>query len=469
MAARGSAVTAIGADEFAGLMSPLGPFEQSPELAVAVSGGADSVALCLLAEEWAHRHSGRAIAVIVDHGLRPGSAEEARGVSGRLDARGIATAVLRWEDAKPASDVQAAARAARYGLLTGWCRDAGVLHLLLAHHRDDQAETVLLRLGRGSGVDGLAAMAVIVETPAVRILRPLLDIPKARLRATLRARGEPWVEDPSNVDPAFARTHLRMQAPAFAAAGLTARRLAGMAHALGRARSALEVSVSELLAVTVSVHPAGFCRVDPEPFRAAPDAVARRALVRVLLCIGGGIYPPRGARLERLHVALRDGGLARGRTLAGCRILPHREGLLFCREAAAAKTEMTLESGTSSMWDGRFLVRAECPGGAISGQYRVRRLGRAGWTAVAAAGTGLRKTSVPGAVRPGLPAFFDLDGVAAVPHLGYVRTAFRGPRRRVFTAEFRPAQALGPPTFALAAPERYNESQKVASGACRSS
>lgn len=455
MAASGPASTAIGADEFGGLISALGPFENSPQLAVAVSGGADSVALCLLADEWTRRHAGRAVAVIVDHGLRPGSDAEARGVSERLGARGIASTVLRWEkDTKPATDVQAAARAARYALLTDWCRDAGVPHLLLAHHRDDQAETVLLRLGRGSGVDGLAAMAAIVETPAVRILRPFLDIPKARLRATLRARGETWVDDPSNVDPAFARTHLRMHAPALVAAGLTARRLAGMAHALGGARSALELSVSELLAVAAAVHPAGFCRVDPEAFRAVPDAVARRALVRVLLCIGGGVYPPRGARLERLHLALRDGRLERGRTLAGCRILPRRGGLLFCREAAAAKAETRLESGVPAMWDGRFLVSAESPGSADSGPYQVRRLGRTGWTVVAAAAAGLRKTPVPGAVRPGLPAFFDLDGVAAIPHLGYVRTAFRGARRPVFTAEFRPAQPLGPPAFALAALQR---------------
>lgn len=451
MTASGSAVAAIEADEFAGLMAPLAPFERPPELAVGVSGGADSVALCLLAEDWARHRDGRAVALIVDHGLRSGSDDEARGVADRLAGRGIATVVLRWEGAKPETEVQAAARLARYRLMTAWCRHAGVLHLMLAHHRDDQAETVLLRLGRGSGIDGLAAMAAVVETPAVRLLRPLLDVAKARLPATLRARGEPWVEDPSNVDPAFARTRLRALAPTLAAAGLTPPRLAGMARSLGRARGALEAAVADLLAVAVTVHPAGFCHLDPQPYRAAPDAVARRALVRVLLCVGGGVYPPRGARLERLNRALREDCMAGGRTLAGCRILPCREGLLICREAAAAKTEATLERGAWSEWDQRFLLRVESSAAARSRAYKVRRLGRAGWTAVAASEAGLRKTAIPGAVRPGLPAFFDLDGVAAVPHLGFVRSVLRGAKRPVFTAAFRPAQPLGPPVFAFAA------------------
>jgi tRNA(Ile)-lysidine synthase len=457
VAATGAPASApIGADEFAGLMASLGPFEKSPELAVAVSGGADSMALCLLADDWARHRRGRAWALIVDHALRPESGDEARRVAGWLAARSVAATVLRWEGAKPAADVQAAAREARYRLMTGWCRDGGVLHLLLAHHRGDQAETVLLRLGRGSGLDGLAAMAAVVEMPALRLLRPFLGVPGRRLRATLKARGQPWVEDPSNRDPRYARVRLRALSAALAAEGLSDRRLAAAAAALGRARSAMEAAVAGLLAAAVVAHPAGFCRLDLGPCRGAPEDVARRALVRMLLCVGGGVYPPRGARLERLYRSLMDGSLGSGRTLAGCRVVPRRDGVLICREPAAAKGEVALSNDAPVCWDARFVVRAALPKRAARRRYGVRRLGRVGWTEVAAARPSLRATAIPGAVRPSLPAVFDLDGVVAVPHLGFVRSGLGDAGAAVFSAAFRPAQPLGPAAFAFAGAARYD-------------
>ena len=454
MAARVSAAAAIEAEEFDGLMALVAPFENPPELAVAVSGGADSMALCILAEEWARRRDGRVVALIVDHGLRPESGDESRATADRLAVRDVASVVLTWEGPKPETNVQAAAREARYRLMTDWCRDAGVLHLLLAHHRDDQAETVLLRLGRDSGVDGLAAMAAISEGPAVRLLRPLLGVSKRRLVATLRARGVSWVEDPSNIDPVFARPRLRALSPALAAAGLTAPRLARMARALGCARAALEVASADLLAIAATVHPAGFCIFDPRPYRAAPDAVARHALVRVLLCVGGRVYPPRSARLERLHRALRRDRLSGGRTLGGCRILTRRNNILVCRETAMAATSAALETGTPTEWDKRYLVSVALRGSTGASGYSVRCLGRAGWLAVKAADARLSKSPIPAAARPGLPALFDLDGVAAVPHLEFVRSELCGPADPHFTAVFRPAQPLTPPAFAFAAPQR---------------
>ncbi len=440
-------------------MAPLGAFEQRPELAVAVSGGADSMALCLLADEWAQRRRGRVRALVVDHGLRPGSGDEARRVVGWLGARDIAATVLCWEGAKPASNVQAAARAARYRLVTGWCRDAGVLHLLIGHHRDDQAETVLMRLGRGSGLDGLAAMAAVVELPALRLLRPLLDVPGKRLRATARDRGQPWLEDPSNRDPSYARARLRALAPALAAEGITARRLAAAAAAAGRARHTLEAAVAGLLAESAAAHPAGFCRLDPAPIRGAPDEIARRALARVLMCVGGGVYRPRGARLERLYRSLIDGSLGAGRTLAGCRIVPCRDGLLICREADRAMGEAAVSNRAPTCWDGRFVVRAALTGSVARRRFTVRRLGRAGWAEVAAAQRSLRATAIPGVARPSLPAVYDLDGVAAVPHLRFVRSDL-GAKGAAFAVEFRPAQPLGPAAFAFGDAGRYTVSNE---------
>jgi tRNA(Ile)-lysidine synthase len=163
------------------------PFEPAPHIAVAVSGGADSMALALLAARWARQREGRVTGLIVDHGLRPNSAAEAKRVANWLGRRQIDHRILTWRGTKPETGVQTVAREARYGLLIDWCRRHGVLHLLVAHQLEDQAETVVLRLERGSGVDGLAAMPAAIETPWVRILRPLLALTRAELRAFLRS------------------------------------------------------------------------------------------------------------------------------------------------------------------------------------------------------------------------------------------------------------------------------------------
>src|SRR5438067_8728243 len=128
-----------------------------------------------------------------------------------MAARGIEHHVLAWSGPKPATGVQEAARAARYRLLAEWCRAQGCLHLLTAHHREDQAETHLIRRRAGSGIDGLAGMAAVRELPGCRLVRPLLSVPRARLAALLAAEGQPFLQDPSTLNPAFERARLRLQ------------------------------------------------------------------------------------------------------------------------------------------------------------------------------------------------------------------------------------------------------------------
>jgi tRNA(Ile)-lysidine synthase len=160
------------AESFAALMAPFAPFENHPVLAAAVSGGRDSLALALLAHDWAKARGGRVLGLIVDQGLRAEAAREAEATRSLLAGRGIEAEVLRWSGTKPSQGLQEAARAARYGLLFEACRQRGILHLLVAHHGDDQAETVAMRAARGSGADGLAGMSALVEQRHARLLRP---------------------------------------------------------------------------------------------------------------------------------------------------------------------------------------------------------------------------------------------------------------------------------------------------------
>lgn len=391
-------------------MAALGPFERRPRLAVAVSGGSDSMALLLLSQEWAADRKGAVTALTVDHGLRPEAAAEARQVARWCKSRGIAHRTLVWRGKKPGGDIQAAARAARYGLLEAWCAEAGVLHLLLAHHLDDQAETFLLRLARGSGLDGLAAIAPVVERPDCRLLRPLLGWNRARLAATLAARGQAWLDDPSNNSDRYARVRLRKIAPVLAGEGLTPARLAATARRLARARQALELPLAQLLARAVTPDPAGFVRLDAGQLSAAPEELGLRALAALLAAVGGADYPPRLERLERLYRLVVTGELGSGRTLGGCRIVPHRGALLVCREAKGMAPPVAALPGTKVNWDGRFSLRLapNAPKGrflAAAGPIKVNGAAR----------------DVPACARIGAAALRDSRGIVAAPGLGYAR------------------------------------------------
>ena len=410
----------LGDPEFAAAMAAVGPFEPCPELAVAVSGGPDSLALALLADRWARARSGAIVAVTVDHRLRPESSAEAAQVGEWLRARGIRHEVLVWDGPYPIHDLQAAARAARYRLLGEWCRRAQLLHLLTAHHQDDQAETLILRLGRGSGLAGLAGMAPIVEDGHHRLLRPSLPVPAARLKATLAALEQAWLEDPSNRNPAFARVRVRAQKSLFAEAGLTPQRLAETSRHLARARTVLEQLVERALVAGVSLHPAGFALLDPRPLATAPEEIGLRALAAVVATVGGEEFPPRFDRLERAAQALYGEALGGGRTLGGCRILPWRGRVLVLRElAAVAPAEALPDGGGTLSWDHRFLI--EVPPGANGGGFRVGALGIEGAARMRGIVEAPGTPYLPSSVRPSLPAFWREGTLLGVPHLGWMR------------------------------------------------
>ncbi len=431
---------------FARLIDPLGPFEPAPVVAAAVSGGPDSLALALLAAPWAAGRGGSLVALVVDHGLSDGSAAAAERALQWLAGRGIAGVGLRWRGPRPKSGIQAAARAARYRLLGDWCAANGVLHLLTGHQLEDQAETLLLRLAAGSGPDGLAAMPPIQETAWGRVLRPLLGVERSRLRATLAAGGQGWIEDPANADPAFARARLRRSARALAREGMTAGRLAATAGRLAEAREVLEGETAILLARAVSVFPAGHAQLDRAALAGAPVDLSRRALERVLLCVGGRRHAPRRARLAPLLDALRRAGALAPRTLGGCILRQAGDAVLVAREAAAIRETALAVPGAETLWDGRFRV-AFAPGDAGRGRLRLGALGAAGWRDVGRAIE--RPPALPEGVCRALPALRDETGVLEVPHLGYRRAGAEWAPPVVARVAFAPNRPLAATEFAV--------------------
>lgn len=399
--------------EFAAAMAALGIAAGAGPLALAVSGGGDSMALALLA---ARRHPVHAL--VVDHRLRDGSGDEAERVVGWLGARGLAATLLCREGPPPRHGVQNAAREARYRLMEDWCRARDVGWLLLAHHRDDQAETLLLRLARGSGLRGLAGMAPTAPplTPEGDLpirARPLLDMPKSRLIATCKAAGQAWIEDPANRDPAHARTRARALLAEPPLPGLGAARLAATARRLARAREAIDFYTDAHLARHVAIEPSGYARLALPGLLEAPREIVLGALSRLFAAVGGRALPPRADRIDRVADAIAGPDFA-GLTAIGCQLLPAADGgLLLCREPAAVAPPARLPPDRALLWDGRFLVRLQGARGESVGA-----LGEAGWQALPERRPEPRDPAMPRPARLALPAIFGPDGtLLAVPHL----------------------------------------------------
>jgi tRNA(Ile)-lysidine synthase len=293
----------VSATEAKSLFSGL---EQFSALVLAVSGGPDSTALMVLAARWRKslKNKPALLAVTIDHGLRKEAKAEAA-AAGRLARKlGISHRTPRWTGAKPKTGVQQAARNVRYRLLAEAARKARAAHVLTAHTRDDQAETVLIRLLRGSGITGLAAMARISGLPGdgagqFKLVRPLLDIPKSRLIATLKAAKIPFADDPSNRDPRFTRARLRALMPELAREGLDAGRLSLLARRLKRADMAIEAVVD----VAEAGLAMGANTFDAAGFSQLPGEVALRLIGRAVARVGdeGAVEL---AKLEVLMTAL---------------------------------------------------------------------------------------------------------------------------------------------------------------------
>lgn len=400
---------------------PLAPFNRA---VLAVSGGPDSMALMLLAAHWLKSGKaprGLSIEVAtVDHGLRAGAGREAEWVAERAKALGFRHTTLVWGGNKPGSALQARAREARYALLVAHARAETPAAVVTAHTADDQAETLLMRLGRGSGVDGLAGMAPVrslLPDGSVRLVRPLLGVSKGFLTALLKAQGERWIEDPSNERLDFERVRLRAAHDHLAALGLSNDKLALSAARLTRAREALEQATDARLAALVDFHDGVFASLDRAEWEREPEEIRVRLLQRLLATFGGEAKPAQLSQIEAIAAML-----ARGRpvaqTLGGCIISQGRTTLRLYREPGHhTLPQVPLLPGEEVVWDWRFRVAYDQADGREGGAAPVvvRPLG---FTAYATLRGGLSPRDRPPArAAAGLPALWSGDELVAVPSL----------------------------------------------------
>ncbi len=381
------------------------------------------MAMLHLVKRWCELHpdaSRTLLVATVDHGLRDGSRDEAEWVAGQARACGLAHEILTWQGAKPATGVQDAARSARYRLLAelGWRHGgAGPVAIVTAHTEDDQAETFLMRLARGSGLDGLTGMSesrILHPGASCRLLRPLLRVSGSRLKATLQARGLKWIEDPSNDSDRFERVRVRKAKEHLAALGLTNAAVALSGWRLERAREALERATSELeTAAALDMHGGAFASVASGPFQAAAEELRVRMLARLISAFGGQDAPARLAKLETFVVRLAAPDFSTA-TLGGCIVAREGEHILVFREPGRAELpHLVLAPGDVAVWDRRFRVALAS---AAAAPVHVEALGAAQFAQLRR-DLGGERGLLPARAAATLPTFWQDGALAAVPQL----------------------------------------------------
>lgn len=381
-------------------------------LGVAVSGGSDSAGLLLAALDWARGRDVALAVATVDHRLRPESGAEAAGVAQLCAALALPHDILVWDhDGAPAGNLADAARDARRALLGAWAARAGLDAVLLGHTRDDQAETLLLRLARGAGVDGLSAMAEDTAAGDLRLLRPALGVTRDGLRALCRARGVAWVDDPTNEDMTHARPRARAALAALAPLGIDAAGLAATADRLRGQRAALDHGADRLAAAVLRPGDAGDLRLALGPWARAPGDLRQRVLARAIAWVVGA-RRPRQRALAPLEAALlaHDGA---PRSLSGALFTPMGAEALICREPSRLPAAVPARPG--AVWDGRWQLVGTPPAGATLGALGADGLRDPALAQGAAAGF----STSPRAARLGSPCIRCDGALIFAPFAGY--------------------------------------------------
>ncbi|WP_371810635.1 tRNA lysidine(34) synthetase TilS [Ruegeria sp. HKCCA5763] len=373
------------------------------KLGVAVSGGGDSVALMHLLHTVAQTEAITLYAVTVDHGLRPEAAQEAEAVARQAATLGLQHDILRWSGWDGVGNLQDQARQARYNLMTNWAKDNGIGAIALGHTADDQAETLLMRLGRSSGVTGLSGMSPMRQQDGVTLLRPMLGITRDRLRTYLTEIEASWVEDPSNQDAQFDRIKAREALHGLEPLGIDALSLSRVANNLAQAHEALGVFAQESARKVTRVDQSDV-RVDRAGFAALPKEIQRRVLLGILEWIAGQGYPPRQATVEQAMDAIACGQAG---SIAGCLLVPKGASVWICREFKSVEGQIAA-SGTA--WDSKWVLTGPETEGA-----EIRALGEKGLHQV----VNWRNTGRPRLALTATPAVWAGETVVAAPLAGF--------------------------------------------------
>ncbi|WP_420380548.1 tRNA lysidine(34) synthetase TilS [Marivita sp.] len=418
------------AERFAEAMGQLLGPEFPSEIGLAVSGGGDSMAMLYLAHNWTHTYGVRLWVVTIDHGLRPESAHEADMVARECTALGWPHATVRWHW-DGAGNVQASARDARLSLIDRWRGD--LRHVLFAHTQDDQAETVLMRLMRGSGVDGLSGMSAAryvapyaVDVPVLsadqmtgdapsrlnvrsgyQVLRPCLDMERRELRHYLTVLKGRWVDDPTNDNRDYDRVRVRHLLNLFRDEGLSSEDLSNTARRMARARAGLTARLVDTVRALSSDAAAGQVRIERDGFAKLDNETQMRLLTAGLRYVTASEYRPRAASTEVLLDQILSGA---GGTLHGAEVLVEKTHIRISREPAAIADHV---QPLNTLWDDQWLLSD--PGGCFPEDARVKALGEEGWRQIA----DRSRLTIPFRAALAMPSVWSGSRLLACPQLRF--------------------------------------------------
>ena len=390
-------------------------------IALAVSGGPDSTAMMQIAAFSKKIKRSNVTVIVVDHGLRKESKNEAKLVYKNAKILGFKVKILRWIGEKPKTRIQETARKTRYKLMTSWCKKKGIEKLFLAHHLDDQVETFLMRLGKGSGVDGLAVMNFVTETSSLKLVRPFLETPKTRFIKILGITNLEWISDPSNLNLDFKRSRIRKILPILSKEGINSKQIGLVIKRMRSVKDALNAQTDILLKKYLSnVHNVAYF-LNKELLKDEKEKeILLRVLEKIFMNISGSIYPPRRNKLENILSWILENNNVKARTLTGVVVRKRKSEFIFYREPEDCYKSVNIRPLTSRYrcWDDRFFLRAN-----KSNSLQIRALGDVGITILKEEKILKRQgfQNVPLSAWKTVPGVWSKKRLISVPTLGYCR------------------------------------------------
>ena len=390
-------------------------------IALAVSGGPDSTAMMQIAALSKKLKNNNVTVIVVDHGLREESKNEANIVGQNAKLLGFKFKILKWDGVKPKTRIQEIARKTRYKLMTSWCKKKGIEKLFLAHHLDDQVETFLMRLGKGSGVDGLAVMNYVTEISSLKLVRPFLEIPKTRFIKILSITNLEWISDPSNFSSDYKRSRIRKILPILSKEGINSKQIGLVIKRMRSAKDALNTQTNILLKKYLSNVDNVAYFLNKELLKDVKEKeILLRVLEKIFMNISGSIYPPRRNKLENIISWILKNNNIKAKTLTGVVVRKRKSELIFYREPDDCYKSVNIRPLTSrySCWDDRFFLKAN-----KSNDLQIRALGDVGIKILKEEKILKRQgfQNVPLSAWKTVPGVWSKKRLISVPTLGYCK------------------------------------------------
>ena len=410
------------------IMDSLGPYEKNPHLAVAVSGGCDSLFLAILTQKWVSTRGGKVTALIVDHGLRKNSVKECKKTQRILKKSKISSYCFKWVQSKiTKKGVQEKAREFRYNVFEDWCFNKNIAHLLVAHHFEDQKETFLMRLNDNSNVYGLACMPKILFKKKIRILRPLLDLKKKEIIEYLKEKKINWIEDPTNLSSKYSRNRLRKILPKLEKKGLTDKKLKKILKRAQKERNKIENKSTVWLIKNVVIDPLGYASINFNSLKLLNKYDFTFIFSRILNIISGSLYSTKSKYVYNFYTKIKSYEITNHTNLGGCHILFFKKKLYVCREIFKKNRKQKIHFKFNKIiWDNRFEIEHKKNINfflrkKLGKSIFIEQLQKNGWNEILLKNEKLKKKfSIPNKIILSLPAIKNKkNDVLYVPHLKY--------------------------------------------------